>query len=123
MPHSHDDVTPDSTYAQLIAPTEFRSQIPTHLLARASEEDKYIMSELSIGAQYNRWLVNALVETHSQVRRTNGRLIRAEENIKVLQGEEKSIKIGWRTVKWIAGAVVTLITVVAAIYEALHTGG
>ncbi len=123
MSHNHDDVTPDSTYAQLVAPTEFRSQIPTHLLARASDEDKYIMSELSIGAQYNRWLVNALVETHAQVRRTNGRLIRAEESIKALQGEEKTVKVGWKTVKWIVGAVVTVITVAAAIYEALHTGG
>ncbi len=119
----NDNVTPDSTYAQLVAPTEFKSKIPPHLLTTASDADKYIMGELSIGAQYNLWLVNALVETHAQVRKTNGRLIRAEEAIKDLKGEEKSVKVGWKTIKWIAGAVVTIITVAAAIYEALHTGG
>ncbi len=120
MPHDHDDVTPDSTYAQLIAPTEFRSQIPTHLLARASDEDKYIMSELSIGAQYNKWLVNALVETHAQVRRTNGRLIRAEEDIKGLKADRKSVKVGWKVITAIVGGTITLVTLAVTIYQALH---
>ncbi len=123
MPNQHDDATPDSTYAQLVAPAEFKSQIPEHLLTGASAQDRYLMAELSIGAQYNRWLMNALVETHSQVRRTNGRLIKAEEDIKHLKGEEKSVKVGWKVISWIAGAVVALITLAATIYEALHTGG
>ncbi len=81
------------------------------------------MAALSVSAQYNRWLVNALVETHSQVRRTNGRLIRAEDDIKDLKADRKSVKVGWKVLAWIGGAVVTVITTVAAIYEALHTGG
>ncbi len=120
MSNNHDDVTPDSTYAPLQPPTEFKSEIPTYLLKDASPQDQHIMEALSIGAQYNRWLVNALVETHSQVRRTNGRLIKAEEDIKHLKGEEKSVKVGWKVIGWIAGAIVTLVTVAASIYEALH---
>lgn len=123
MPNSHEDVTPDSTYAQLVAPAEFKSQIPAYLLNGASDQDKHIMAELSIGSQYNKWLVNALVETHAQVRRTNGRLIRAEEDLKDLKGDRKSVKVGWKVIGWIAGAVVTLVTLIAAVYEALHAGG
>jgi hypothetical protein len=122
MPHN-DDVIPDSTYAQLQPPGEFKSEIPAYLLNGASDQDKHIMEALSVGAQYNRWLVNALVETHAQVRRTNGRLIRAEEDIKHLKGDEHSVKVGWKIVGWIAGSLVTIITLAAAVYEALHTGG
>lgn len=122
MPH-HDDVTPDSTYPQLIAPAEFKSQIPDYLLTGASAQDRHIMAELSIGAQYNKWLVNALVEAHGLVRRTNGRLIQAEEDIKDIKEARKSIKVGWKVVTFIVGGVVTVLGLMAAVYEALHTGG
>ncbi len=123
MPHSHDDVIPDSTYPPLEAPAEFRSQIPSHLLVGSSQTDRYIMEQMSIMRQYSDWSVKALLSQDKNVRLTNGRLRGAEQDIKALQGEEKTVKVGWRTIKWIGGGVVTVITVAAAIYEALHTGG
>ncbi len=78
------------------------------------------MTELSAGAQCNRWLVNALVETHAQVRRTNGRLIRAEEDIVNLKETNKTAKVEWRTLAKVGGLVVGAITLVATIYSALR---
>ncbi len=121
MPNSHDDVTPDSTYAQLTAPAEFRSQIPSYLLNGASDQDKHIMAELSIGAQYNKWLVNALVETHAQVRRTNGRLIRAEEDIKDLKADRKTVKIGWKVITGIVGGIAGFVTFMVMVYQAFKS--
>lgn len=118
---SQDD-TPDSTYAPLQPPPEFKSQIPEYLLADASPQDKHIMAELSIGAQCNRWLVNALVETHAQVRRTNGRLLRAEGDIKDLKGDTNTVKVGWKLVAKVTGMVVVAVTLLATVYQALRSG-
>lgn len=121
MSHS-DDVIPDSTYAALAAPEEFKSQIPEHLLVGTSPTDRYILDQISIMRQSNEWTVKALVSAHAQIRLTNGRLRGAEQDIKDLKGDKKSVKVGWRVIGWIAGAVVTLITLAASIYEALHSG-
>ena len=117
----HDDVIPDSTYPALQAPAEFKSEIPDYLLADASPQDKHIMAALSVGAQYNRWLVNALVETHAQVRRTNGRLIRAEADIADLKGDKRSVKVGWKVIATIVGGVVTLTGLVIGALQLLHS--
>lgn len=119
MSHN-EDVIPDSTYPQLVAPVEFKSQIPLHLLKEASDAETYIMGELSVGAQYNRWLVNALVEAHGLVRMTNGRLRRAEEDIKDLKADRKTVKIGWKVVSGIVGGVVAVVTFVIMVYQALR---
>lgn len=124
MSHDHnDDVIPDSTYPPLDAPAEFKSQIPAPLLVGASPIESYMLEQMSILRQYNDWKVNALVETHAYVRRTNGRLIRAEEDIKGLKGDRKSVKVGWKVIGWIVGAIVTVASLAASIYEALHSGG
>ena len=123
MSHSNDDVIPDSTYPPLEAPAEFKSQVPEHLLLGASDTDKYIISQISIMRQYSDWSVKALLSQDKNVRLTNGRLRKAEQDIVGLQEDEKSAKIEWKTVAKIAGGVVTVLTLVALIYEALHTGG
>ncbi len=122
MSQHDEDVIPDSTYAQLQPPAEFKSQIPDYLLADATLQEKYIMTELSTGAQCNRWLINALVETHAQVRRTNGRLIRAEESIKDLKEIGKTARVEWRTLAKIGGLVVGAITLAATVYSAFKGG-
>jgi len=95
---SSDKTIPDSTYPVLTPPGEFKSQIPEHLLEDASPQDKHIMHELSVGGQYDKWLVDALIQTHFQVRRTNGRLLRAESDIKELQDDKKSLLQGWKLI-------------------------
>lgn len=120
MPHHDDDIAPDSTYPPLLPPVEFKSQIPDHLLMGASDTDRYIMAQISILRQYNDWKVNALVETHSYVRKTNGRLIRAEEDIKDLKADRKSVKVGWKVITAIVGGVITVVTLAVSIYQALH---
>jgi hypothetical protein len=119
----HDDVIPDSTYPPLEPPGEFKSQIPEHLVEGASKTDQFIMAQISILRQYNDWSVKALLAQDKNVRLTNGRLRRAEEDIRHLKGDEHSVKVGWKVIGWIGGALVTIITVAAAVYEALHAGG
>lgn len=72
-----DETIPESTYPELKAPS-FESDIPPHLLANASESDKYVLEQLSIVKQFIPWSVEAQLLTHSAVRRTNGRVISLE---------------------------------------------
>jgi hypothetical protein len=70
----------DSIYAEL-EPREFSSNIPSHLLKGADEQTKYVLQQLSIIDQQNRWLIKSAVDTNQQVRHTNGR-VRALENFR-----------------------------------------
>ena len=120
MSHHDEDVIPDSTYPPLEPPAEFKSQIPEHLLEGSNQTDRYIMEQMSIMRQYSDWSVKALLSQDKNVRLTNGRLRRAEEDIKYLKGEEKSVKVGWKLLVTIAGALITIVTTAALIYQALH---
>ena len=96
MPPSNDQDIPESTYPVLIKPT-FESQIPEPLLEGASPADRYIMEQLSKLSQFADWSVNAHLSTDSSVRKTNGRLIRAERNVADLQKAEDRVIWSWKT--------------------------
>jgi hypothetical protein len=112
--------TPESSYPPLRPPGEFKSQIPEHLMVDASPQDRHIMDALSIGSQYDRWLVDALVATHSQVRTTNGRLIRAESEISDLKADRKTVLTGWKLLTAIAVGLAGVISFLITVYKALH---
>lgn len=120
MSHSNDDVTPDSTYPALEAPPEFKSQIPEYLLAGASPQDRHIMEALSIGAQYDKWTVRALVEAHAQLRLTNGKVRRNREDIEILKSDRKKLKVGWKVVTAIVGGVAGFVTFAVMVYQAFR---
>lgn len=121
--HSSDDSSkPVSSYAPLEAPADFRSQIPAHLLTDASPQDKHILEALSVGAQYDQWLVNAAVLTHSQVVRTNGRLLKAEADIKELQEDKQFLKSGWKAIVAVAGVVGGIVSFLVMLYQAFAGG-
>lgn len=120
---SDDSNIPSSSYPVLKPPGEMKSHIPSHLLVDASPQDQHIMHSLSISAQYNEWLVNALVETHGHVRRTNGRLLRAEADIVSLKDDRKTVVKGWKLIVAIAGVAAGVISFLITIYQALSGGG
>ncbi len=117
-----DDTPAESSYPPLHPPPEYTSQIPAHLLVDASEQDKHIMHTLSIGSQYDRWLVEAAIRTHEQVRATNGRLLRAEASIKGLQEDRKAVLSGWKLLTAIAVGAAGVISFLITVYKALNGG-
>jgi hypothetical protein len=69
--------------------TEFQSDIPEHLLANVSPQDRYIMEKISILSQATHWLsesqkeqVKALEEIRIQTTKTNGSVIVLKEQAK-----------------------------------------
>ena len=60
-----------SSYPELTRP-DFKPNVPDFLLENASDQDKYIISQLSLVNQYAQWSVNTEMSTHEQVLRTNG---------------------------------------------------
>ena len=115
MPNNRTDI-PVSTYVPLEAP-KFESQIPEHLLSSASEHEKYILSQMSIFSQYVHWSSDALVKTHMEVRKTNGRLIRAENNISELQEDKRFLGRGWKFLVAAAGVIGGIISAIAWIIQ------
>lgn len=71
-----------STYPELKLPDKWESSIPEHLLDGADPQTLFIMHELSKNSQAIEWACHGLIDTNAQVRRTNGRLIQAEKDIK-----------------------------------------
>ena len=86
----------------------------------SSQTDRYIMEQMSIMRQYSDWSVKALLTQDKNVRLTNGRLRRAEEDLRHIKGEEQTVKIGWRTIAKVVGAIISFITFVAIVYQAFH---
>ena len=121
MSNDHSDTVPESTYPPLTAP-QFQSQIPDYLLKDATDQDKHIMAQLSVLTQISEWSIKAHISTMESVRKTNGRLIRAEENIQDLKGESDTVKVGWKVIAKIAAVVVGTITLAMTVYQALHGG-
>jgi len=68
---------------------DFQSDIPEHLLANVSPQDKYIMENISILSQRGDWLakvqgeqVKALEEIRIQTTKTNGSVVTLKEQAK-----------------------------------------
>lgn len=114
-----DDTIPESSYPSLTVP-QFQSQIPDYLLKDASDQDKHIMAQLSVLTQVSEWSIKAHISTMESVRRTNGRLIRAEEDIKSLKGNEQFVKVGWKVVAKITAIIVGALSLIATIYQVLR---
>ena len=110
------DVIPDSTYPVLEKP-EFHSQIPEHLLAGASDAEKHIMSQLSIMTSFAEWSVRAHMSTNEQVRRTNGRLIKAEGNIGDIKEDKRFLRSGWKAIVVVAGVISGLVSFLALLWQ------
>lgn len=71
-----------SSYEPLTLPEGgFVSKIPPHLLHDCDEQTRWLMNEISRASQAIDWTCQGLVETHDQVRRTNGRLLKAESDL------------------------------------------
>ena len=80
-----------SSYPALEKP-DFKPNVPGFLLEGASEQDRYIIEQLSLVNQYAQWSVTTELSTHEQVLKTNGRLIRAEKDIKEAKEDLVSLK-------------------------------
>lgn len=109
MSQDRESVIPDSTYPPLEAPGEFKSQIPDHLLGNATPTEKHLMEEASISRQQNAWLVKACLSLDRQTRLTNGRLRKAEQDIRSLKDDRKTIVRGWRFVAAVVAGIGGLI--------------
>lgn len=82
---------PLSKYPALEKP-QFKPMIPAFLTENASDQDKFIIESLSTLSQYVEWSVNTQLLVHDQVRRTNGRLMKAEEQIVDSQADVIGLK-------------------------------
>lgn len=114
-----DNIIPDSTYPKLERP-DFKSQIPAYLLESASDRDRFIIEQLNILTQFIPWSVEAHLLLDSNLRRTNGRLIRAEDNIAAIQSDRKSEKRGWKFIFLACGVVAGFISFIVTIIEGLY---
>jgi hypothetical protein len=104
-----DNIIPDSLYPVMERP-HFESQIPEHLLKDVSESDKFVMSSLSKLLQESDWTIEAMLLTHDQLRHTNGRLVRAENQIETAKSNWGALNKGWRG----------FVALVVYLYQALH---
>ena len=76
-----------SSYPPLKVPDGgWKSAIPEHLLADADPATKWIMEEMSKNSQAIEWACHGLVDTNEQVRKTNGRLLKAEAELTEAKG-------------------------------------
>lgn len=123
---SHENTTPESTYPPLERPT-FTSQIPPYLLEKASDSDKYILAQLSTLSQFIPWAVTAALEGNALVRKTNGRLIKAEADIVVIQEDRVAVRSGWKAIfkagAIIGGAISFVVTLIEGLYYLGILGG
>jgi hypothetical protein len=80
MPEDSNDIKQESNYPELERPN-FTPNIPAYLMEGASEQDKYIIQQLSILNQFADWSVNAHLATNKEVRHTNGRVTKMEDRV------------------------------------------
>lgn len=77
---------PESSYPELKLPEEgFKSSIPESLLQNCDPQIRWIMEEISKNTQATTWVCQGLLDTNKQVRRTNGRLLKAESDVKQIK--------------------------------------
>ncbi len=72
-PEDESDITPIA-----VPQNGFQSRLPAYLLDGKSEAERYLLTEMSRNTEFLAWAAPILVETHREVRRTNGRLKRVE---------------------------------------------
>lgn len=106
----------ESTYPPLEKP-EFKSQIPEHLLANASDAEKHIVSQLSILTQFAEWSTHAHLDIADQTRRTNGRLTRAETQLERIDEDKRFLKSGWRLAVVVGGVISGFVSFLALLWQ------
>ncbi len=109
---------PESSYPPLEKP-EFKSQIPAHLLAEASPAEQHIMSQLSMLTQFSEWSIKAHISTMESVRKTNGRLIKAETDITALKDDKKTLLTSWKAIATLVTGAAGLIAFLITIYQVM----
>lgn len=70
----------DSDYPELTIPV-FESKIPAHLLQDATPQDKWLMEEMSKGAQADAFLCKTVNDSYLYIRRTNGKVSRHQHQL------------------------------------------
>lgn len=80
-----------SSYKALEKP-EFTPTIPSYLIEGMTEQDRFIVEQMSVMSQYVKWSVDTQMLVHDQVRATNGRLLTVEDQIKEARGEIDDLK-------------------------------
>ncbi len=108
---------PESSYPELVKP-DFKSQIPEHLLANSSAAEKHIMAQLSRLSSFADWSVEAHLSTNGAVRRTNGRLLKAEAKLEQIDEDKKFLDRSWKVLVAVGGGLAGLASAVVAIYQA-----
>lgn len=81
----------NSSYPPLTKP-DFKPTVPDFLLEGASEQDKYIIAQLSLVNQYAQWSITTELSTHEQVLKTNGRVLRAESDVRALKSAVENLQ-------------------------------
>lgn len=82
-----------SDYPELTLPSGgFQSNIPSHLLENATKADKWLMEQISKNTQAIEWNNHATIDTNLQVRKTNGRLKDAEQQVIDLKSDVEILK-------------------------------
>ena len=119
-PDSSHEQLPESSYPELVKP-EFKSQIPEHLLANASPAEKHMMAQLSRLASFADWSVEAHLSTNGAVRRTNGRLLKAEAKLEDIELDKKVLNKSWKMIVAVGGGAAGLVSAVVAIYQAFKS--
>ena len=105
-----------------LEPPEYRSQIPAHLLSHASEQEQYIMGQLSILSQHADWSVHAHLSQDKQLRYTNGKVRQHEVDIKAFKDDKAFLGRGWKFLVATAGVVGGLISFGIHVFKLLIAG-
>ncbi len=121
MSDSNPPIPPKSAYPELEKP-EFKSTIPPHLLIGASPSERYLMESQSRMESFMDWSARAHVMTHTAVKETNGRLLKAEANISTLKDDKRTIVRGWRFMLAIGAGLSGLVGFFTALWT-LFGGG
>ena len=121
-PDSNHEQLPESSYPELVKP-EFKSQIPEHLLANASPAERHMMEQLSMLASFADWSVEAHLSTNSAVRRTNGRLLKAESKLDEIDKDKQIMSRSWKMLIAVGGGLAGLASGALAAYQALKDVG
>lgn len=84
----------------------FTSKIPSYLLEGKSESEQFILNELSKMGSFIEFAGPMMAATHSQVRRTNGKV--------AILWNIKEMALGW---KGLLGTVAGLAAFIASVFE------
>lgn len=92
MPHNHNSED-DSDIPEVKMPENgFQSDLPVSLLKDCTPKDRYLYEKLGEMEHFIKWSAPIMVNTNLQVRKTNGRVNKAEENIIQLQEDSAKVK-------------------------------